>query len=48
MNLSDFEILYSSFAPKLEQYLNSYFSVEDSQDLMQDIFIKIHVPMTIP
>jgi RNA polymerase sigma-70 factor (ECF subfamily) len=42
MNLKDFEILYSSFAPKLERYLNSYFSVEDSQDLMQDIFIKIH------
>lgn len=42
MTNHNFEELYSAFAPKLERYLNSYFSIEDTQDLMQDIFIKIH------
>lgn len=33
--------IYKAFSPKILHYLNSYFSVEDSEDLLQEIFIKI-------
>lgn len=33
--------IYKNFAPKIRHYLNSIFSVEDSEDLLQDIFIKV-------
>lgn len=33
--------IYNDYAPKIRRYLNSIFSMEDSEDLMQDIFLKI-------
>jgi RNA polymerase sigma-70 factor (ECF subfamily) len=37
----DHSEIYHSYAPKIRRYLNSIFSVEDSEDLLQDIFIKV-------
>jgi RNA polymerase sigma-70 factor (ECF subfamily) len=33
--------IYELYSPKILRYLNSTFSIEDSEDLLQDIFIKI-------
>jgi RNA polymerase sigma-70 factor (ECF subfamily) len=33
--------IYKTYSPKILRYLNSTFSVEDSEDLLQEIFIKI-------
>lgn len=33
--------VYQSYSPKILRYLNSNFSVEDSEDLLQEFFIKI-------
>jgi RNA polymerase sigma-70 factor, ECF subfamily len=33
--------IYKIYSPKILRYLNSNFSVEDSEDLLQEIFIKI-------
>jgi RNA polymerase sigma-70 factor (ECF subfamily) len=34
--------LYESYSPKIRRYLNSTFSIEDSEDLLQDIFMKVY------
>ena len=33
--------IYDLYSPKILRYLNSTFCIEDSEDLLQDIFIKI-------
>lgn len=33
--------IYNIYAAKVRRYLNSIFSIEDSEDLLQDIFIKV-------
>lgn len=33
--------IYNSYSPEIRRYLNSIFSIEDSEDLLQDIFLKI-------
>lgn len=33
--------IYNEYAPKIRRYLNSIFSIEDSEDLLQDVFIKV-------
>jgi RNA polymerase sigma-70 factor (ECF subfamily) len=33
--------IYNSYSPKIRRYLNSIFSIEDSEDLLQDVFLKI-------
>jgi RNA polymerase sigma-70 factor (ECF subfamily) len=33
--------IYNTYAPKVRRYLCSIFSIEDSEDLLQDIFIKV-------
>ena len=33
--------IYNSYSPKIRRYINSIFSVEDSEDLLQDIFLKV-------
>lgn len=38
----NYQDLYNSYSPKLMRYLNSTFSVEDSEDLLQDIFLKVY------
>ena len=34
--------IYKAYSPKIRRYLNSHFSIEDSEDLLQEIFIKIY------
>jgi RNA polymerase sigma-70 factor, ECF subfamily len=34
--------IYENFSPKISRYLNCNFSIEDSEDLLQDIFIKVY------
>ena len=34
--------IYLEYSPKIRRYLNSHLTVEDSEDLLQDIFIKIY------
>lgn len=34
--------IYTKYSPKIRRYLNSHFSIEDSEDLLQEIFIKIY------
>lgn len=34
--------IYQTYSPKILRYLNSTFSIEDSEDLSQDIFIKVY------
>jgi len=38
---SNYKQLYNSYSPKIRRYLNSIFSIEDTEDLLQDIFLKI-------
>lgn len=33
--------IYKIYSPKILRYLNSTFSIEDSEDLLQEIFIKV-------
>lgn len=33
--------IHNEYSPKIRSYLNSIFSIEDSEDLLQDIFLKI-------
>ena len=33
--------IYNDYSPKIRRYLNSIFSIEDSEDLLQDIFLKV-------
>jgi DNA-directed RNA polymerase specialized sigma24 family protein len=33
--------IYTNYSPKIRRYLNSIFSIEDSEDLLQDSFLKI-------
>jgi RNA polymerase sigma-70 factor (ECF subfamily) len=33
--------IYNSYSPKIRRYLNSVFCVEDSEDILQDIFLKV-------
>jgi len=33
--------IYNSYSPEIRRYLNSIFSIEDSEDLLQDIFLKV-------
>ena len=42
MQQFDHQEIYHSYAPKVRRYLQSIFSVEDSEDLLQDIFIKVY------
>lgn len=37
----DYTEIYKTYSPKILRYLNSTFSIEDSEDLLQEIFIKI-------
>jgi RNA polymerase sigma-70 factor, ECF subfamily len=34
--------IYNEYSPKIMRYLNSTFSIEDSEDLLQEIFIKAY------
>jgi RNA polymerase sigma-70 factor (ECF subfamily) len=34
--------IYNNYTPKILRYLNSTFSIEDSEDLLQEIFIKVY------
>lgn len=34
--------IHTEYSPKIRRYLNSHFSIEDSEDLLQEIFIKIY------
>jgi len=34
--------IYNSYSPKILRYLNSTFCIEDSEDLLQEIFIKVY------
>jgi RNA polymerase sigma-70 factor, ECF subfamily len=34
--------IYNSYSPKILRYLNSTFCIEDSEDLLQEVFIKVH------
>ena len=34
--------IYNNFSPKILRYLNSTFSIEDSEDLLQEIFMKVY------
>ena len=34
--------IYNNYSPKVKRYLNSIFSIEDSEDILQDIFFKIY------
>ena len=38
---SNYQQFYNTYSPKIRRYLNSIFSIEDSEDLLQDIFLKI-------
>lgn len=38
----DYTELYENYSPKIRRYLNCNFSIEDSEDLLQDIFIKVY------
>ena len=38
---SNYQLLYNTYSPKIRRYLNSIFSIEDSEDLLQDIFLKV-------
>lgn len=40
--LLNYTELYKDYSPKILRYLNSIFSIEDSEDLLQEIFIKVY------
>jgi RNA polymerase sigma-70 factor (ECF subfamily) len=37
----DYTDIYKTYSPKILRYLNCTFSIEDSEDLLQEIFIKV-------
>lgn len=34
--------IYNAYSPNIRRYLNNIFSIEDSEDLLQDIFLKVY------
>jgi len=38
----DYTEIYKHYSPKIMRYLNSSFSIEDSEDMLQEIFIKVY------
>jgi len=40
--ISNYTEIYNKYSPRILRYLNCTFSIEDSEDLLQEIFIKVY------